>query len=76
MFALHAYLLGITIVDAELTPLIGYFFGLFLAQGSSLLLVTATSQKGISKFDINSRNLLVGIWVGIGLEFSWVALVP
>ena len=76
MFALHGYLLGSTIVGAEPTPLIGYFLGLFLAQGSLLLLVTVISQKVSNNFDINSRNLLAGIWIGIGLAFSWVALVP
>ena len=76
MFALHGYLLGSTIVGAEPTPLIGYFFGLLLAQGSLLLVVTATSQKVIKKFDINSRNLVAGIWIGIGLAFSWVAIIP
>ena len=76
MFALHGYLLGSTIVGAEPTSLIGYFVGLLLAQGSLLLLVTATSQKVINKFGINSRNLWAGIWIGIGLAFSWVALVP
>ena len=76
MFALHGYLLGSTIVGAEPTPLIGYFFGLLLGQGSLLLVVTATSQKVIKKFDINSRNLVAGIWIGIGLAFSWVAIIP
>ena len=76
MFALHGYLLGSTIVGAEPTSLIGYFVGLLLAQGSLLLLVTVTSQKVINKFGINSRNLWAGIWIGIGLAFSWVALVP
>ena len=76
MFALHGYLLGSTIVGAEPTPLIGYFLGLLLAQGSFLVLVTTASQKVINRFDINSRNLLAGIWIGIGLAFSWVVLVP
>tara|TARA_Y100001968_G_scaffold50432_1_gene41047 strand:- start:350 stop:982 length:633 start_codon:yes stop_codon:yes gene_type:complete len=76
MFALHGYLLGSTIVGAEPTPLIGYFLGLLLGQGSLLLLVSAASQKIINRFDIKCRNLLAGIWIGIGLAFSWVALVP
>ena len=76
MFALHGYLLGSTIVGAEPTPLIGYFLGLFLAQGSLLLFVTAVSQKVINRFDINRLNLLAGIWIGIGFAFSWAALVP
>ena len=76
MFALHGYLLGSTIVGAEPTSLIGYFLGLFLAQGSLLIIVTAASQKVITKFGLNGRNLFAGIWIGIGLAFSWVALIP
>ena len=52
------------------------FLGLLLAQGLLILLVTATSQKVTNRFDFNSRNLLAGIWIGIGVAFSWVALVP
>ncbi|AAP99101.1 MULTISPECIES: HupE/UreJ family protein [Prochlorococcus] len=76
MFAFHGYLLGSTIVGAESTPLVGYFSGLFLAQGFLLLLVTAGSQKVIKMFDVNRRNLFAGIWIGIGIAFSWVALIP
>ena len=61
LFALHGYLLGSTIVGAEATPLIGYFFGLLLAQGSLLLLVIATSQKVINRFALNGRNLFAAI---------------
>ncbi len=76
MFTCHGYLLGSTIVGAEPSPLIGYFFGLLLAQGSLLLLATASSQKVINRFGMNGRTLFAGIWIGIGLAFSWVALVP
>ncbi|WP_320663516.1 HupE/UreJ family protein [Prochlorococcus sp. MIT 1223] len=75
MFALHGYLLGNTIVGVESTPLIGYFVGLFLGQGSLLLLVTAASQKVINSFDVNRQNVFAGIWIGIGVAFSWVALI-
>ena len=76
MFAFHGYLLGSTIVGAEPTPLIGYFFGLLLAQGSLLLFVIEASQKGMIRFALNGRNLIAGIWIGIGFAFSWVALIP
>tara|TARA_Y100001968_G_C19424804_1_gene753729 strand:+ start:967 stop:1599 length:633 start_codon:yes stop_codon:yes gene_type:complete len=76
LFALHGYLLGSTIVGAEASPLIGYFLGLLLAQGSLLLLVTAGSYKVINRFGVNGRNLFAGIWIGIGFAFSWAALIP
>lgn len=76
MFALHGYLLGSTIVGAEPTPLIGYFLGLLLAQGILLLFLTAISQKVIKSIGMNARNVFAGIWIGIGIAFSWVALIP
>ncbi len=75
MFALHGYLLGNTIVGAEATPLAGYFLGLLLAQGSLLILATFLSQKVLKRFDLKSRNLFAGVWIGIGLAFSWVAFI-
>ena len=76
MFSLHGYLLGSTIVGAEPTQLIGYFSGLLLAQLFLLLLVTQSTQSIIDKFGLNGRNLFAGIWIGIGLAFSWVAVIP
>ena len=76
MFALHGYLLGSTIVGAEPTPLIGYFSGLFLAQGSILLLVTEASQRILRRLDVSGRKIIAGIWIGIGLAFSWIAVIP
>ena len=76
MFALHGYLLGSTIVGAEPSPLIGYFGGLLFVQGSLLLVVTSASQKVFHKLlRAKDRITLAGIWIGIGLAFSWVALI-
>ncbi len=75
MFAFHGYLLGSTIVGAEPTPLIGYFLGLLLAQGSLLLLVMEVSQRSLNWLGGNGRLLTAGVWIGIGSAFSWVALV-
>ena len=75
MFLVHGYLLGSTIVGAESSPLIGYFSGLLFAQGSLLLLATISSKKVINRLGLSGRHLLSGIWIGIGLAFSWVALI-
>ena len=75
MFAFHGYLLGSTIIGAEPAPLIGYFWGLLLAQGTLLLLVTEFSQKSLNWLGANGRLLPAGVWIGIGSAFSWVALV-
>ncbi len=76
MFSLHGYLLGSTIVGAEPTPLGGYFLGLLIAQLFILILVTLSTQKVIDKFGLNGRKILAGVWIGIGLAFSWVSLIP
>tara|TARA_B100000579_G_scaffold183836_1_gene149780 strand:- start:5539 stop:6282 length:744 start_codon:yes stop_codon:yes gene_type:complete len=76
MFSFHGYLLGSTIIGAEPTPLVGYFLGLLLAQLFLLLLVTQSSQSVMDKFGLNVRKILAGVWIGIGLAFSWVALIP
>lgn len=75
MFSLHGYLLGSTIVGAEPSPLLGYFLGLLFAQGVLLLLVTTVSKRIMDWLGANGRILTAGIWIGIGLGFSWVALV-
>ena len=76
MLSLHGYLPGGTIVGTEPTPLIGYFFGLLLAQLFLLLIVTQSTQSVIDKFGLNGSNLFAGIWIGIGVAFSWVAVIP
>lgn len=76
MFALHGYLLGSTIIGAEPTPLLGYFGGLLLAQGCFLFFLISISREVINRVTFNFRNLLAGIWIGIGLAFSWTIVIP
>jgi len=75
MFLLHGYFVGSAFVGAEATPLIGYFLGLLLAQLFLVLLVTQSTQTVFDKYGLNGRNLFAGIWIGIGLAFSWVAVI-
>ena len=75
LFGLHGFLLGSTIVGAEPSPLLSYFLGLLLAQGSLLLLVTAWSQGLLERLGAQGQRLGAGIWIGIGMAFAWVALI-
>ena len=75
LIAMHGFLLGSTIVGAEATPLTTYFLGLLLGQGALLLLVTVWSKGLIERLGVQGQRLGAGIWIGIGLAFSWVALV-
>ncbi len=74
MFALHGYLLGNTIAGVEPTPLIGYFLGLLIAQATLLLIVTTASKRIMNWLGVNGQKITAGIWVGIGLAFSWFVL--
>jgi urease accessory protein len=75
LFGLHGFLLGSTIVGAEPTPLLAYFFGLLIGQGVLLTLVCSVSQTVISRLGEQGRRLGAGIWIGIGIAFAWVALI-
>jgi urease accessory protein len=75
LFGLHGFLLGGMVVGAEPTPLLAYFAGLLVAQGSLLLLVTSLSQQLLAWLGADGRRLAAGIWIGIGCAWAWVALV-
>ena len=72
LISLHGYLIGGAIVGAEQSPLLSYFLGIFIGQGSLLLIVLYLSER-IGKI-FKSKNLFSGILIGIGAAFSWVAL--
>ena len=73
MISLHGYLIGGAIVGAEQSPLLSYFLGIFIGQGSLLLIVLYLSEH-IGKI-FKNKNLVSGILIGIGAAFSWVALI-
>ena len=75
LFGLHGFLLGSTIVGAEPTPLLTYFLGLLIGQGVLLALVCSLSKTVINRLGEQGRRLGAGIWIGIGIAFSWVALI-
>ena len=74
-FALHGWLLGGAIVGAEPSPLVGYFLGLFLAQGALLLLVRQVCDPLQSLLGESGRRLIAGIWIGIGAAFAWSMVI-
>ena len=74
--ALHGYLLGGTIIGAELSPLLAYGIGLLLAQGSLLWITTALSRGLQGWLGEHNRQLLAAVWIGIGSAFAWSILIP
>ena len=75
LVALHGFLLGITIIGAEPTPLLTYFVGLLIGQGALLLVVTNWSKTLLERLGSQGQRLGAGIWMGIGIAFAWVALI-
>ena len=75
LIGLHGFLLGSTIVGAEPTPLLTYFLGLLVGQGSLLLVTTSWSKALLERLGSQGQRLGAGIWIGIGMAFAWVALI-
>ena len=73
---LHGYLLGAAITGAEPTPLFAYFLGLAIAQGLFLLLVCSISKPFVNRIGGSWKNILAGVWMGIGLAFAWSVVIP
>ena len=74
--SLHGYLLGGAVIGAEPAPLLAYGLGLLIGQGLLLLAVTSASSRLIQGIGSNGRQILAGIWIGIGAAFTWSLLVP
>jgi len=60
-------------IEAEWSSLLSYFLGIFIGQGSLLLIVLYLSEH-IWK-TLKNKNLVSGILIGIGVAFSCVALI-
>ena len=74
--ALHGYLLGAAITGAEPTPLIAYFVGLAVSQALMLTLFSLISKRFIQKVGLSLKNILAGVWMGIGFAFAWSVVIP
>ena len=60
-------------IEAEWSSLLSYFLGIFIGQGSLLLIVLYFSEH-VGNI-LKNKNLVSGILIGIGAAFSWVALI-
>ena len=74
--SLHGYLLGGAVIGAEPAPLLAYGLGLLIGQGLLLLAVTSASTGLTKGLGSNGRQILAGIWIGLGAAFTWSLLVP
>jgi len=75
-FALHGYALSGSVIGWEPTPIAFYLVGLLLGQ-SLLLLVSLTAVRHWRQTaSAASLRLVAGLLLGLGLAFTWSALIP
>ena len=64
------------VIGAEPAPLLAYGLGLLIGQGLLLLAVTSASTGLTKGLGSGGRQILAGIWIGLGAAFTWSLLVP
>jgi urease accessory protein len=74
-FALHGYVLSASVIGWEATPIAGYFLGLLISQGALLLLALGVLRGAAARLALPQLRLLAGGLIGVGVAFSWSALV-
>lgn len=76
VYALHGYALSSSVIGWEPTPIAFYLLGLLVSQ-ALLLLVSLTAIRGWAKAaSVPTLNLTYGLLMGLGLAFTWSAVVP
>jgi len=74
--ALHGYVLSGAVNGWESTPVAFYLLGLFLSQGTLLLLAVTLVRRWSAAFNPGRQRLLAGLLIGVGAAFTWSTLVP
>ena len=74
--ALHGYVLSGAVIGWGSTPIAFYLLGLFLSQGTLLLLAVTLVRRWSAGFPAPRQRLLAGLLIGVGAAFTWSTLVP
>jgi urease accessory protein len=75
-FLLHGYALSGAVLGWEPTPIGFYLLGLLISQ-ALLLAVALTAVRGWrQRASSGALSLTAGLLMGIGLAFTWSALIP
>jgi urease accessory protein len=74
-FALHGYALSSSVIGWESTPIATYLLGLLISQAALLLLALWGLRQTAQRLEGTSLSLMAGGLMGIGVAFSWTALV-
>jgi urease accessory protein len=74
--ALHGYALSGSVIGWEPTPIACYLIGLLISQAALLTLGLTLVQRWGQQLSNSARSTLTGLLIGIGLAFTWTAVIP
>jgi urease accessory protein len=75
-FVLHGYALSASVIGWEPTPIGFYLVGLLISQAALLLVSITAIRRWAQAAAPQALNLTYGLLMGMGLAFTWSALVP
>jgi len=73
--ALHGYVLSSTVVGWNGAPLASYLAGLMVSQGGLLLVALVALRQITTALQPATRRTLATVLIGLGLAWTWSALV-
>ncbi len=74
-FLLHGYALSGAVLGWEPTPIAFYLVGLLVSQSLLLLVALTAVRRWRRRASSGAVNIAAGLLMGIGLAFTWSALV-
>ena len=76
LYVFHGAALSGAVIGWEATPIACYLLGLLVSQSLLLLLAFTVVRGWRSIASVQAINLVAGLFIGLGLAFSWTALIP
>lgn len=76
LYVFHGAALSGAVVGWESTSMACYLLGLLVSQSLLLLLALTVVRRWRAIASVQALNLVAGLFIGLGLAFSWTALVP
>ena len=75
-FVLHGYALSASVIGWEPTPIASYLVGLLISQSVLLLVAVTAIRRWAQAASLPALNLTYGLLLGLGLAFTWSAVIP
>jgi len=75
-FVLHGYALSASVMGWEPTPIAAYLVGLLISQSVLLLVAVTAIRRWAQAASLPTLNLTYGLLLGLGLAFTWSAVIP